>query len=106
MLILWQSGIHVHSFVTAVFWPWWFSYLKDEAKRTQDRLHADLSVIKVKLRELEAQNERLTAKSCEVKQNLKEHVDIDEERYYELRCTADDMLSVKDLVAVLYCLLF
>lgn len=76
------------------------TFLQDEAKRKQDRLQADLSVIKVRLRELESANESLTEKAGAIKQQLREHTDISEDRYYELRGTADDLLTVKDLLAV------
>ncbi|XP_067948432.1 progesterone-induced-blocking factor 1-like isoform X2 [Watersipora subatra] len=73
---------------------------EDTAKRRQERLHSELSVVKVHLRELEAQNKSLIGQSDEVKVQLKEHVDINEQKYYELRATTDQHLSVKDLVAM------
>ena len=75
-------------------------FIQDEGRRRQERLQSELSVIKVKLRELEAHNESLMNKSGEIKQQLKEHKDINDDRYYELRGMADEQLSVKDLVAV------
>lgn len=45
-------------------------------------------------------NENLIQKSGDIKKQLSEHVDINEDRYYELRSTADDLLTVKDLIAV------
>lgn len=57
-------------------------------------------MIKVKLRDLEAVNANLNKKSGEIKQQLREHIDIDEEKYYELRAMSEDTLTVKNLIAV------
>lgn len=90
----------IHKYSISSYESYFILFLQDEAKKKQERLQAELSVIKVRLRELETANENLTRKTGEIKQQLREHVDINDDKYYELRGMADELLTVKDLLAV------
>ncbi|XP_060607865.1 progesterone-induced-blocking factor 1-like [Ruditapes philippinarum] len=72
---------------------------QEESRRRQELIKAELDEVREKQRYLEATNERLQERAGNVRRSLRD-LDLTEEKFYELRSTSDEDLSLRDYVAV------
>ena len=75
------------------------SIQQEESRRRQELIKTELEELRKKQHQLEATNERLQEKAGNVRRSLRD-LDLTEERFFELKTTSDDDLSLRDYVAV------
>ncbi|WAR11534.1 PIBF1-like protein [Mya arenaria] len=72
---------------------------QEEARRRQELIKQELDEVRQKQRQLEATNERLQERAGNVRRTLRD-LDLTEDKFYELRTTTEDDLSLRDYVAM------
>ncbi|KAL4235445.1 Progesterone-induced-blocking factor 1 [Mactra antiquata] len=72
---------------------------QEESRRRQELIKIELDELRQKQRQLEGTNERLQERAGNVRRSLRD-LDLTEDKFYELRATSDDDLSLRDYVAV------
>lgn len=75
------------------------SIQQEESRRRQELIKTELEEVRQKQKQLEATNERLQERAGNVRRSLKD-LDLTEDRFYELRTSSEDDLSLRDYVAL------